>query len=82
MLAAPFMLSLELVLEPHIRGMLVVVIGAMLGRDSSGGMDRMDGSMELYFFRALSFQVSEPEIWQKKSLFLRNFRDCPANFGL
>ena len=32
-------------------------------------------------FRALKFQISEPEIWQK-SLFLPNFRDFPANFGL
>ena len=33
------------------------------------------------FFRALNFQISEPEIWQK-SLFLRNFWDFSANFGL
>ena len=33
------------------------------------------------FFRALEFQILEPEIWQT-SLFLRNFRDFPANFGL
>ena len=33
------------------------------------------------FFRALNFQNSEPEIWQE-SLFLRNFRDFPGNFGL
>ena len=33
------------------------------------------------FFRALNFQNSEPEIW-RKSLFLRNFRDFPGNFGL
>ena len=32
-------------------------------------------------FRALNFQISEPEIWQK-SLFLRNFRDFPGKFGL
>ena len=30
-------------------------------------------------FRALNFQISEPEIWQK-SLFLRNFRDFPGKF--
>ena len=29
------------------------------------------------FFRALNFQILEPEIWAK-SLFLRNFRDSPA----
>ena len=29
-------------------------------------------------FRALNFQISEPEIWQK-SLVLRNFRDFPGN---
>ena len=28
-------------------------------------------------FRALNFQISEPEIWQK-SLFLQNFRDFPG----
>ena len=33
------------------------------------------------FFRALKFQVSELEIWQK-SLFLQNFRDFPAKFAL
>ena len=33
------------------------------------------------FFRALNFQISEPEIW-RKSLFLRNFRHFPGNFGL
>ena len=33
------------------------------------------------FFRALNFQISEPEILQD-SLFLRNFGDFPANFGL
>ena len=33
------------------------------------------------FFGALNCQISEPEIWQK-SLFLRNFRDFAANFGL
>ena len=33
------------------------------------------------FFRALNFQISEPEIWQK-SPFLRNFRDFSGNFGL
>ena len=32
-------------------------------------------------FRALNFQISEPEIWQK-SLFLQGFRDFPANFSL
>ena len=32
-------------------------------------------------FRALNFQISEPEIWQK-SLFLQNFRDFPEKFGL
>ena len=32
-------------------------------------------------FRALNFQISEPEIWQK-SLFLRNFSDVPGKFGL
>ena len=32
-------------------------------------------------FRALNFQISEPEIWQKL-LFLRNFRDFPGKFGL
>ena len=31
-------------------------------------------------FRALNFQISEPEFW-RKSLFLRNFRDFPGNFG-
>ena len=41
----------------------------------------MAGGMELQFFRALNFQISEPEIWQK-SLFLRNFRDFPGKFGL
>ena len=41
----------------------------------------MAGGMELHFFRALNFQISEPEFWQK-SLFLRDFRDVPANFGL
>ena len=41
----------------------------------------MAGGMELHFFRALNFQISEPEIWQK-SLFLRNFQDFAANFGL
>ena len=35
----------------------------------------------IVFFRARNFQNSEPEIWQK-SLFLRNFRDFPGNFGL
>ena len=33
------------------------------------------------FFRALNFEISEPEIW-RKSLFVRNFRDFPGNFGL
>ena len=33
------------------------------------------------FFRALNFEISEPEIWQT-SLFLRNFRHFPGNFGL
>ena len=33
------------------------------------------------FFRALNFQISEPEILQK-SLFLWNFGDFPAKFGL
>ena len=33
------------------------------------------------FFRALTFQISEPEILQK-SLFLRNFGDFPEKFGL
>ena len=33
------------------------------------------------FFRALNFQISEPEIRQN-SLFLRNLRDFPANIGL
>ena len=37
--------------------------------------------MELHFFGALNFQISEPEIWQK-SVFLWNIRDFPANFGL
>ena len=32
------------------------------------------------FFRALNFQISEPEFW-RKSLSLRNFRDFPGNFG-
>ena len=32
-------------------------------------------------FRALNFQISEPEIWQT-SLFLRNFSDFPEKFGL
>ena len=32
-------------------------------------------------FRALNFHISEPEILQN-SLFLRNFEDFPANFGL
>ena len=32
-------------------------------------------------FWALKFEDSEPEIWEK-SLFLRNYRDFPANFGL
>ena len=34
------------------------------------------------FFRALNFQISEPEILQKIALSLWNFRDFPANFGL
>ena len=33
------------------------------------------------FFRALNFPISEPEIC-RKSLYLRNFRDFPASFGL
>ena len=35
------------------------------------------------FFRALGFQISEPEIWQKLlSLSLWNFREFPSKFGL
>ena len=41
----------------------------------------MAGDFEITFFRALNFQISEPEICPK-SLFLWNFRDFPANFGL
>ena len=52
----------------------------ILRRESSGGTE-WAGGMELHFFRALNFQISEPEIWQK-SLFLRNLRDFPENFGL
>ena len=33
------------------------------------------------FFRALNFQISEPEIW-RKSVFLRKFQDFAGNFGL
>ena len=33
------------------------------------------------FFRALNFQISEPEIW-RKSLFLRKFQDFAGDFGL
>ena len=32
-------------------------------------------------FRALNFQIPEPEIWHK-SLLLWNFRDSPGKFGL
>ena len=41
----------------------------------------MAGGMELHFFRALNFQISEPEIWQK-SPFQRNLRGFLVNFGL
>ena len=49
-------------------------------RESSGGMEWL-GVWKVALSRALNFQISEPEIWQK-SLFLRNFRDFPENFGL
>ena len=41
----------------------------------------MAGGMELHSFRALNFQISEPEIWPNM-LFLRNFRHFRGNFGL
>ena len=66
-------------------------VGACFRRESSGGMEwlgvwngwgyGMAGGMALHFFRALIFQISEPEIW-RKSLFLQNFKDFPRNIGL
>ena len=51
-------------------------------RESSGGMEWLGvwngWGYGIAIFRALSFQISEPEIWQK-SLFLRNFKDVPGN---
>ena len=35
----------------------------------------------IVIFRALKFQISEPEIWQTL-LFLRNSMDFPGKFGL
>ena len=51
-------------------------------RKSSGGMEWLGWRYGVEFFRALDFQFSEPDIWQKSALFLRNFRDFAANFGL
>ena len=48
-------------------------------RESSGGMEWLGYGIAI--FRALNFQILEPEIWQT-SLFLRNFRDFPGKFGL
>ena len=48
-------------------------------RESSGGMERL--GVWNCIFRALNFEISEPEIW-RKSLCLRNFRHFPGNFGL
>ena len=52
----------------------ILIGGSLVGVWNSWGYG-------IAFFRALKFQISEPEIWQL-SLFLRNFRDFPANFGL
>ena len=49
-------------------------------RESSGGMEIMEWPGHgIAFFRALNFQISEPEIWQK-SLFLRKFQGFSWKF--
>ena len=54
-------------------------------RESSGGMEWLGvwngWGYGIAFFRALNFQISEPEIRQK-SFFLQKFRDFPGKFGL